>query len=257
MPSQIPYPRYHFPLKLLLEIIISALLNKPRSFQKDSHTALLRNPFIKLSGKADIQNQDSFLLTMNHYSRPGFLIIWAAMAIAVTLNRPMIWVMTRAWTNRSGGLDAIRSWLTSCLLKRVAKIYGFVTMPPMPPDPSEQIERTISVRNIMQAVRTQADAVLCLAPEGRDFPPGKLGAPPPGTGKFLTYLSRYYTQILPAGVYEQEGHLVVQFGTPDALRDVLNPQDSEDQISWRVMQQIAMCLPDGISKIYPFPQEEK
>jgi hypothetical protein len=256
MPYQGPYPRFHFPLKLIHKIVISALLKKTRSFQKDSHTALLGNPFIKYSGKTNIPDQDSFLLTMNHYSRPGFLIIWAAMAIAVTLNQPMIWVMTRAWTNRSGGLDAVWSWLSSCMLKRLAEIYGFVTMPPMPPDPAEQTERAISVRNIMQAVRTQADAVLCLSPEGRNFPEGNLGAPPPGTGKFLAYLSNYYCQILPVGVYEQDGQLVVQFGTPYALRAVLKPHDSDDQIAWRVMQQIAMCLPESTNKIYPFPQEE-
>jgi len=257
MPDDGPFPRYRIPVKLLLEISMSMLLGKTRNFREDAQVALSANAAITISGISHIPIRERFLITLNHYSRPGFLIIWAAFAIAANLPGPSIWVMTRAWTNRSGGLDVIRTWLISRVLLRLADTYGFIPMPPMPPVPEEQTERAIGIRNLLQAIRNHPDAALCFAPQGQDFPDGLLGAPPPGTGKLIVLLSRYFEKILPVGVFEQDGHLVVNFNKPYLLAEVLAYEDSDDQIAWRVMSQIALCLPDGTEKLYPFPHKDE
>ena len=256
MPFHGPFPRYHFPARLQFEIIISMLLGKTRNFQDDAQVVLSSNETIKFSGRSFIPIRESFLLTLNHYSRPGFLIIWAAIAIAACLPQSSIWVMTRTWTNRGGGLDAIRTWLTSCLLLRLADIYGFVTMPPMPPVPEEQTERAIGIRKLMQAIRDHPEAALCLAPQGQDFPDGVLGAPPPGTGKLIILLSRHFEKILPVGVYEQDYRLVVNFGKPYRISEWVANEDPDERISWCVMRQIALCMPDGLNKLYSYSEKE-
>jgi len=122
------------------------------------------------------------------------------------------WIMTSGWTYQ----DPIRSRLvtppTRWLFRRIARSYSFVSMPPMPPDPLQIEERAQMVRRVLSLARK--GAMIGLAPEGRDSSDGSLIDPPAGTGRFLLLLAKAGLRILPVGVAEKNGTLILSFGAP-------------------------------------------
>lgn len=158
--------------------------------------------------------------------------------------------MTSAWTKRTSGWDAFKTCLTTIIFARLARMYGFVTIPAMPPHPTEATERAISIRRLMRVLRSRPDAILCLAPEGMDFPDGILGEPHPGSGKFIIQLYGCLHQILPVGVYEDGGVLTVNFGKPYSLNGVENDRNQEKAVIHTIMRHIAALLPVKMRGIY-------
>ena len=59
---------------------------------------------IHLIGSENIPSYGPALITMNHYARQGFFILWGALAIAAELPHDQTWLMTSAWTKRNAGL---------------------------------------------------------------------------------------------------------------------------------------------------------
>ena len=139
--------------------------------------------------------------------------------------------------------DVLRTHLTRLFFRRLARIYGFITMPPMPPIDAELMERAASIRRLMERLREDPHAILCLAPEGRDFPAGILGQPPPGTGRLVLEACRSLQRILPVGVFENEGRLIVRFGPPFKLEDQLPARPDDQAVSTLIMRAIAALLP--------------
>ena len=185
------YPTYSLPKNLIIEIALSFLRNKERSIKSDSVTAISGIfPPIQIIGRKKIPVGGPGLVTLNHYSRPGFSIIWAALGISAQLPEKHFWLMTNAWTNRTKGIDQLRTKITRILFKRLASMYGFITTPPMPPAPDEFTERALSIRKIVGSIRKNPNMILCIAPEGQDFEYGKLGKPPAGTGKFIFQIQK-------------------------------------------------------------------
>jgi hypothetical protein len=180
------YPSYSFPKKLVIEIILSLFKNEKRSIDSDSARAISGVfPPVQIIDKKNIPNEGPGLVTLNHYSRPGFSIVWAALGISAQLPEKHLWLMTNAWTNRTRGVDQFRMGITRVLFKRLAGMYGFITTPPMPPTSGELAERALSIRKLMRVIHTNPETILCIAPEGQDFEYGKFGNPPEGTGKFI------------------------------------------------------------------------
>lgn len=190
------------------------------------------------------------MVTLNHYSRPGFFILWAAVAISAALPKPSIWLMTGAWTSRKGGLDRLRTWLTRVLFARLALIYGLVTMPPMPPVPQDSADRALSIRRLFKKLRENKDAIVCVAPEGMDFPGRQLGVPHRGSGKLLRQIAGMTHRVLPVGVYEEDGRLVIHFGEPYELTVEDGQSDIDHAATERVMRKIADLLPEGMRGAY-------
>lgn len=244
------------PLCPYLSIAVAILTGSKRDLHKDSQILVRQmNPKPILANTGLIPEKGPFLVTLNHYSRPGFFILWAALAISSALPQTPLWLMTSAWTNRTGGLDHLRTTFSKALFKRLAGVYGLVTMPPMPPTTQEVAERALSIRKLMGKLHENTDTVLCLAPEGMDFPGGILGKPYPGTGKMILQISNHLKRILPVGVYEEEGKLVLNFGHPYLLQ---LPEKMENLDEWainQVMGKIAAQLPEEMRGPYQLTME--
>jgi len=239
-----PYPQYPFPFCLVCEMIGSLLVKSPRDFKIDAmrvtHKCSLK---IHVNGTQHIPKTGPALITMNHYARDGFSIIWAALAIAAQLPKDQMWLMTNAWMHRQKGFDLIPAAMTKFLFKRIADMYGFITTPPMPPVDGEQVERALGIRAVFQHIRKHPQTTICLAPEGQDYPIGVLGHPPAGTGKFIDQLAQHLNTIIPVGVYEARETLILDFGPAYGLSQIIETNDA--YISRLVMEKIAMQLPAG------------
>jgi hypothetical protein len=157
-------------------------------------------------------------LTLNHYNRPGFQAWWLALAVSAVIPVDVHWVMTAAWTYQ----DPIRSHtitpLTRWFFHRMAGVYGFTSMPPMPPDPRDTHARTVAVRQVFAYVRAYPGPIIALAPEGSDAPDGTLQWPPAGSGRFLLHLARLGLDVVPLGGFEEEGAFCLRFGPPYRLQ---------------------------------------
>lgn len=267
-------PHYRLPVRLITGFAWGVATCRSRSFARDASLALTGlHPRPEVRGGEHIPPEGPCLVTCNHFSRPGFASWWLALSVsaAVAARRlpaadPEIhWVMTGAWTfpeSRCKGrfLTPISRWV----LGRVARIYGFVSMPPMPPDPGEVEARARAVRQTLRLARqaTKHGGLVGLAPEGMDIGPG-LGKPPEGTGLFIALLVQAGLPVMPVGVSERDGHLHLSFGptyepavppTPlEAGRTARPSRALRDRVvSQQVMEAIALQLHEA-KEVKPCP----
>ena len=225
------YPSYRIPLQSIAEITLSLLSGQPRDIREISKKILYGiDPAPTYFGKENIPDSGHFLLTLNHYARVGFSIVWAAAALSAVMPMRPTWVMTSAWTKRSGFFDQVQTRATQILFSRFATTYGAITMPPMPPHPKEIADRAVSIRKIIRCLRNEPRTILCLAPEGEDLLTGGLGQPHPGTGKLISMISMHLETILPVGVFEQKGNLIINFGLPYQLKHKKDDQSIMDEV---------------------------
>ena len=235
------------------------LLRRPRSFRMDALRLTSRiapPPVVQVSGS--IPAGEPFLVTINHYTRPGFDAWWLALAVSAALEQDVHWVMTSAWTFPGRWYAGLLRPLSRRVFARLAQIYGFSLTPPMPPDPAESQARAASVRQVLEQARSNPKKVIGLSPEGGDFPGGALGWPPHGVGRFIYQFTRQGYKILPVGIYEEDGTLFVRLGSlyplsephshangeinPDTFR--LVSQRQVDLLLRRtIMRRIAVLLP--------------
>lgn len=243
-------PRYHLPAGVLGPLALAALTQRRRSFRADAlaWVAGLRPP-LRALGQAHLPDAGPGLIVVNHYARPGFRAWWITLAVSALVPADIHWIMTEAWTflNRPVARRALRP-ASRWLLRRLARVYAFTAMPPMPPEPDEVAARAAAVRRVLSFARRTPRAVIGLAPEGRDFPGGVLGAPPPGAGRFMLQLAGLGLEIWPVAVYEAEGALCAAFGPRFRLAvDADQTAETRDQAaSCQVMRAIAGLLPEAL-----------
>jgi hypothetical protein len=166
------------------------------------------------------------LLVVNHYNQPDFGAWWIALGVSIVVPLDIHWLMTAAWTFPRDPHLRLFTPLTYWLFKRIARIYTFTNMPPMPPDTNQTKYRAASIRQALRYARRADDPVIAMAPEGRDLPGGILGAPPPGVGRFIAHMDRYCQRIIPIGMFEGGGRLCLSFGP--ALKLDPSPGDSPE-----------------------------
>ena len=238
--------RYPIPWTTLTKITLAVLRKKRREFQPDARDCLSRlKPPLQVYGRRYIPSNGPVLLTMNHYSRPGFQAWWMALAVSSVVPAPVHWVVTSAWTYP----DQLRANLftptSRWLFQRVAQVYGFTSMPPMPPDPEEVEERARAVRKVLTFVRSTDQPIVGFAPEGQDSPGGVLQSPPDGAGRFIHRLSQAGLRIVPVGVFETTQTFCLKFGPWYELElpEDLNPQVRDRLASQTVMWKIAELVP--------------
>ncbi len=242
------YPGYHTPRDLVLKVIGAGLRGKRRDLHHDAQAFVqgIRPPLRSL-GEDLIPRRGPFLLVVNHYYRPGFAVWWLALGVSSLLPMPHTWVTASEWTAPGRWYEQAKTGATRFLFQRLAEVYGLLSMPPMPPRPKEVEERARSVRRALAYVESQPEAVLCLAPEGRDVDPRGPGQPPPGTGRFISLLTRGGMPILPVGGWEQGGELVIRFGEPYRLERTAEGAGTKEETDRRtaqtVMRSIAALLP--------------
>ena len=251
---------YRIPCRLAGGLVWSASVLSPRSFARDAQMAMASvYPTPVVLGCEHIPPRGPCLVTCNHYSRPGLGAWWTVLAIAAAVaarrtsdaDPEIHWVMTAGWTfPESPWRHRALTPLTRWAFARAAHVYGFVTMPPMPPDPREVEQRATAVlRTVRLAHRAALEGgMVGLAPEGRDFPDG-LGEPPEGAGEFMALLMRTGLPVLPVGVSEPEGRLRVSFG-PLFVPDIPPERARRDRtVSRQVMAAIALQLPVSLAKV--------
>ena len=245
--------RYRLPRRKIPGFLWSALTKKGRSIAQDEQYALATLEVVpEIIGDHHIPTKGPCLVTCNHYTRPGFGAWWLVLLIsgAVAARRapaadPDIqWVMTAAWSfpgNR--WRRKLMTPLTRWAFARVAHIYGFITMPPMPPAANETAARALAVRETLRAAKmaSRIGGLIGLAPEGQDFA-GKLGPLPPGAGDFLALLTQTGLPILPVGVGECEGKLRLAFGPCYSPELPSRRVDRDGSVGLQVMSEIADLL---------------
>ena len=253
-----PAPRYRYPPRLILSIAASVLLGRKRAFGADAQQliqSVVPEPCVQNAHL--IPREDPFIVVTNHYYRPGYHVWWGVALITATIAqcRPpsngIVWLMTNRWTYPDPLRSRLLTPLTHWLLTRLARTYGFVPTPPMPPQPRHTEEGARSVRQILSLLDSSTNEdkpVIGLAPEGRDSSDGSLIKPPSGTGRFLLHMAGNGLQVLPVGVAEINGILSARFGPPFALgsRPELSKTVQDRRASDQVMVAIGAQLPPAL-----------
>ena len=188
------YPHYSYPMRFILGLARDALLGRRRSFEQDARACIGRlRPALRIEGAQNIPTGGCYAITPNHYYRPGFASQWSPLAISACVPARVHWVMTGELTFPGRWIAPMGMPASRFVLGRIALVYGFSTMPPMPPRPRDVEARAASVRKVLRYVKESRPAVIALAPEGGDQPGGRLTLPPPGMGHWHRPSSRLHT----------------------------------------------------------------
>jgi hypothetical protein len=241
------YPDYFYPRGLFERVALDTLLLRRRNFRRDSKACIENlHPPLKVLGKEHIPQRGPCVITVNHYYRPGFAAYWIALAIAATVPIDMHWVMTGELTYPGRWYAPLGMIISRFILHRAARVYGFTTMPPMPPRQGDVEERAESVRAVLGFVRHVRDPILGLAPEGGDSADGKLARPASGLGRFGLLLANAGLRFVPVGAYEEDGIFTIHFGEAYKLSVAgnLSAHEKDAQAAQIIMMNIARLLPE-------------
>ena len=159
--------------------------------------------------------------------------------------------MTSAWTFPDPIGSRLITPITEWVLSRLARMYGFTLMPPMPPRPQDLAARADSVRRILRVARAGRPP-MAMAPEGMDSPDGRLMQPPAGAGRFIAHLAQAGYTLVPVGAFEEGDSFCLNFGKAFGLPDPASPNsDARDRETIKiVMRAIAALLPERLRGIY-------
>lgn len=241
---------YPYPWKILLHV----LQGRRRSFHRDAEAMAAKvQPPIRYIDAPPAGDLQPCIVTINHYHRPGFSAWWLVIAISKIIQPEIHWVVTAAWRFENHPGAAMVESASRWLLRRIARVYGFTTLPPAPPHPADIPEQARAIRWLMHYVETAPFPLVGFAPEGGDFAgEGELALPPPGAGRLVKRLADFGLPILPAGIYEHEGALWARFGTPYRLAPPpgLEREALDDWVRGRVMEPIAELTAFKIKGVY-------
>lgn len=245
-------PRYRIPRRLIASAALDLLRGAPRSFRQDARVcAEAVVPALDYAGCEYIPDHPC-VVTINHFSRPGFPAWWLALSVSAAIPAEVHWLVTAAWTFPGRPWAGWGEAASRQVLSRLARMYGFSSMPPMPPRPEELRERALAARRLLEAARLGQSGWIGIAPEGRDGPGGTLQAPPSGSGRLLLLLAGLGLPCLPAGLFEQDDCCYVRFGQPYrlAVPTDLPAQARDRQASRIVMTRLAALLPERLRGEY-------
>ncbi|MDO9347758.1 MAG: hypothetical protein Q7T47_00620 [Anaerolineales bacterium] len=246
MPGNKIYPHYSYPLHAIPGLATDVLLGRRRDFRRDARLCSTRlKPPLRVYGGENIPQSGACVLTFNHYYRPGFKAWWLALGIASVVPVDMHWIVTGELTFPGRWYAPLGRPISRWLLKRVSHIYGFTTMPPMPPRQRDVEARAGAVLEALSYVQHTDHTCLGLAPEGGDNPGGGLSWPASGAGRFGLLLAGCGLRFVPLGAYEAQGEFCLQFGTAYELGVPrgLSPDEKDHQAARIIMQNIARQLP--------------
>ncbi len=240
------YPRYSYPAGLIAGLLRDLILLRPRSFQADARACVARlDPPMRVLGQENIPREGPCVITVNHYYRPGFGAQWFALAISARISVNVHWLMTGELTFPGKWFAPVATPTARIILGRLARLYGFATMPPMPPRPQDVQTRAGAVLAVLDYVKHTQNPVIGLAPEGADPPNGQLTMPATGLGRFCLLLADQCLKFIPVGVYESNGGLYLNFGNPYPLEvfQTESPDERDRAAAHIVMSHIARLLP--------------
>lgn len=247
------YPQYSYPGGMVAGLAFDFLFRRAHSFRVDGLACMGRlNPGLRVFGTDAIPQNGPCILTFNHYYRPGFNAWWMALALAATIPGDIHFTMTGELTYPGKWYAPLGMAGSRWLLKRFSRIYGFTTMPPMPPRPRDIRARARSVRSVLAFARSHPQAILGLAPEGGDQPGGMLNWPPAGAGRFILLLAEQGFPILPVGCFEEAGALCLHFEEMYQLKipDGLAGKEKDIAAAGIIMRRIAPLLPERLRGVF-------
>ncbi len=234
----------------ILPFAIAALaLGRLRSFHHEAQqmTAGLYPP-MRVYGREHIPSGGPCLITINHYASPAVFAAWMALGVSAVVPVEVHWAMTSGWTFEGSRFGAALAPLSAWIFRRLARVYGLELMPPVPPDPRQPADGAAAVRRLTAYARQTPNPVIGLAPEGRDFPGGRLGWPPPGAGRMMLHLARLGLPACPVGAFEEAGAFCLRFGPAYRLELSMNLSAGEQDRATRrvVMERIAQLVPEEL-----------
>lgn len=255
-------PRYSYALNLLLVPAFRVLLGIPSSISRDA-ARLLRgaHPEPRILHAENIPPASPFILTINHYDRPGLGAWWGAAAIACAIAarrtdepRDVHLAITREWWYPGGFGRAVKQPLTRWFFGQLTKAYGLIRLPPVIGNDEFRGKGTLGIRRALALTRGDPPQLVGLAPEGRTGDHLSLCQPPAGAGLFLLMLTHAALPILPASIFEDgtDGVLTVRFGAPFQLSAprALPREERDAQAARQVMIQIGRVLPERMWGVY-------
>lgn len=236
---------YHLPLSVVISLAFDALTGRSRSFREDGLACIRRlKPSLRVIGEENIPENGPRVVTVNHYYRPGFGAWWIALAVAAAVPVELHWVTTGELLY----LGRLGSPISRWGLARIAKTYGFTTMPPMPPRPQDVEARAHSVKKVLKLVKQTGNTILGLAPEGADQSSGQLSFPPSGVGRFGLLLAGSGSAFVPVGACETDGEFCLHFGPSYRLNvpSGLSNEEKDRAAAEIMMKKIAVLLPEEL-----------
>lgn len=240
-------PEYTYPPGVFAALVRDLLFLRRRDFHRDAQVCITGlDPPLQVTGPENIPQQGPCVITINHYHRPGFGAEWLALAISALVPVNMHWIMTAEFMYQGKWYQSAGSRLSKIMLKRLAHVYRFTTMPPLPPREKDVEERAASVRAVLEFVKRTEKPVIGLAPEGHDArDDGVLTRPVSGVGRFGLLLAKAGLRIVPTGAYEAEGVFHVRFGEAYMLSvpGELSLDEKDHRASLIMMEKIARLLP--------------
>ncbi len=207
-----------------------------------------QKPGLLILGREFIPTNGPCAITFNHYHRHGFQAWWLALAVAASVEQELHWIVTNELTYPQKWYGFIGSPLSCWVLERLAKIYAFTSMPPMPPRQQDTEARALAVRQVLATIKHIDKPMLGLAPEGCDSPNGSVSLPAPGAGRFGLLLASYGLRFVPVGAFETDGRLCLRFGPGYDLQvpTGLTASEKDTQAARIIMQKIANLLPSAL-----------
>ncbi|MEL7591564.1 MAG: hypothetical protein AAGU17_09780 [Anaerolineaceae bacterium] len=207
--------------------LVNRLLGRRLIFGEYAHGLVQRvSPTVERTGAENILPDGGYVVTVNHYAREGFSSAWIAIAVSGVIPAEVTWIMTEEWVFQGHPLARMLRPAMRFVLSSVQKTYGFLPMPTMAAGYSEVAQRSAAVRRVIGYVRRNPQAVIGIAPEGRDSPHAGMGDLPTGVGKFILHLNRMGLRVLPVAITEHNGRMRVNIGAaydlalPDAGVDL-------------------------------------
>ena len=148
---------------LLSRLVVSAsadlLRGSARSFGQDARLwAQAIHPPINYIGREQLPDNPC-VITINHYSRPGFPAWRLVLGVSAAVREEIHWLITSAWTFPGRSWAKAGERVSRIFLKRLARMYAFSSMPPMPPRPEESQTRAEAVRRLIESSPPRADRV--------------------------------------------------------------------------------------------------
>lgn len=224
------------------------LLGRGRSFRLDALKIIAcQKSEVQILGSEFIPKDGPCVITFNHYHRPGFQAWWLALAVAASVEHELHWIVTNELTYPKKWYGFVGRSLSRRVLERLAKIYAFTSMPPMPPRQQDTEARAMAVRQVLAFVKHTEKPMLGLAPEGCDNPDGIVCLPAPGAGRFGLMLASNGLRFIPVGAFEEDGRFCLRYGPSYYLQVPTGLTASEkDTLAARIiMQNIANLLPSS------------
>lgn len=248
-------------LPLSLEAVWAALVGRPRSLARDAkRIAALLDPPPRVENLHLIPPHDPFLLVANHFQVPGLWIGWTVATITSAVagvrgpeGRELHWAILSGWPLFEVAGRWVPNPIASVLFPRASRVWGMISISARPADVAGRARSAMRILSCL-GCRKEPDRA---RPEPVGiFPEGKatvaLEAPRRGVGALLHRVSNCGVPLLPVGVYQDEGRLVIRFGEPFHLKD--GPSDEGEGLdAWagrQVMIAIGRLLPERLWGAY-------